>query len=62
MISGELNQSSNSPRSSIIWNAPTARLSAPKPIQSMRTPSRRAVSFSSVMMPMAAMMPNGTLI
>ena len=60
-ISRELNQSSVSPRSSIIWNEPIARLSAPKPIQSSLAELPCDVSFRKVGRPMAVTMPNGTL-
>ena len=61
MISREPNQSSVSPRSSIIWNAPIARLSAPKPSQSSRAELPCEVSFRKVSSPSAVTTPNGTL-
>ena len=59
-ISVEPNQSSSLPRSSIIWKAPRARLSMPKPIQSK--PWRSFfVSGRKVRIPRAAITPIGTL-
>ena len=60
-ISRELNQSSVSPRSSIIWNEPIARLNAPKPIQSSFADLPYELSCRNVTRPIAVTMPNGTL-
>ncbi len=62
MISRELNQSSVSPRSSIICSDPIARLKAPKPSQSSLAERPYDVSFRKVSRPIAVTMPNGTLI
>jgi hypothetical protein len=60
-ISRDENQSNVSPRSSIIWNDPIARLSAPKPIQSRVADPLRELSLRKVSRPIAVTIPNGTL-
>ncbi len=60
-ISPEPNQSSSSPRSSMTWSAPIARLKVPKPNQSSFVSVSPDVSFRKMVMPRKASMPTGRL-
>ena len=61
MISVELNQSSSSPRSSIICSAPIATPRNRKPMASNRSDTRRGDSVTNAITPASASRPNGRL-
>jgi hypothetical protein len=61
MISTEPNQSSNSPRSSIICSAPIATPRNRNPMASKRSETRRGDSLTNAMTPASASSPNGRL-